>query len=69
MSRLSDYEEDRVMPMIRSAGTAAALAAMLHANHVHLGEEATRIGAEALAHVCSTEDFGTYRVRKRRDII
>lgn len=51
------------MPHIRSAGTAACLAEMLHANHRHLGAEALATGAEALAHICDTEDFVTYRVR------
>ena len=60
---MSDYEEGRVMPHIRSAGTAACLAEMLHANHRHLGAEALATGAEALAHICDTEDFVTYRVR------
>lgn len=63
VSRLSDYEEDRIMPTVRAEGTTSALAAMLHANHASLGEEAKAVGAEALAHICATEDFGTYRVR------
>lgn len=54
------------MPLLRSAGTAAALAAMLHANHENLGEEALRVGAEALAHMCNSEDFRTSRVRLDR---
>lgn len=51
------------MPHLRGAGTASCLAAMLHANHRHLGMEAAAVGAEALAFVCGTEDFITYRVR------
>lgn len=51
------------MPHLRGAGTASCLAAMLHANHRHLGMEAVAVGAEALAFVCGTEDFITYRVR------
>lgn len=51
------------MPHIRSAGTASCLADMLHANHRHLGIEASAVGAEALAYICGTEDFMTYRVR------
>ncbi|CAM9751222.1 unnamed protein product [Ectocarpus sp. 12 AP-2014] len=61
VSRLSDYEEGRVMPHLRGAGTVSCLAAMLHANHRHLGMEAAAVGAEALAFVCDTEDFITYR--------
>ena len=59
------------MPHIRSAGTTSSLATMLHANHEHLGMEAAAVGAEALAYVCDTEDFGMYRVRKqaRRDVL
>lgn len=53
------------MPHIRSAGTAACLAEMLHSNHRHLGVEASTTGAEALAYICNTEDFVTYRVRAR----
>lgn len=65
VSRMSDYEEGRVMPHVRSAGTAACLAEMLHANHRHLGAEALATGAEALAYICDTEDFVTHRVRTR----
>lgn len=53
------------MPHIRSARTASCLAAMLHANHEHMGAAAVTMGAEALAFVCATEDFSTYRVRKK----
>lgn len=62
---MGDYEEGRVMPHIRSAGTAACLAEMLHANHRYFGAEAAAVGAEALAYICATEDFITYRVRTR----
>lgn len=65
VSRMGDYEAGRVMPHIRSAGTAACLAGMLHTNHRHLGAEASATGAEALAYICDTEDFITYRVRTR----
>lgn len=68
MSRLVEYDEDRVMPMLRSAGTTAALAKMLHTNHAYLGEEANAVGAETLAHVCATEDFSTYRVKELEGI-
>eukprot|EP00752_Nemacystus_decipiens_P009609 g8586.t1 len=61
VSRMGDYEEGRVMPHIRSAGTTHFLAEMLHANHRHLGAEALATGAEALAYICDTEDFVTYR--------
>lgn len=54
------------MPHLRSAGTASCLATMLQANHRHLGLEASTVGAEALAHICGTEDFVTYRVRRAR---
>lgn len=63
MSRLSDYDEGRVMPHLRSAGTTACLALMLHTNHEYIGMAAAAVGAEALAYVCDTEDFATYRVR------
>ncbi|CAN0590515.1 unnamed protein product [Laminaria digitata] len=63
LSRLTGSEEDRVMPHIRSAKTTSYLSAMLHCNHLHLGMEAAAVGAEALAYVCDTEDFGMYRVR------
>lgn len=63
VSCLSDYEEGRVMPHLRSAGTASCLAVMLQAHHRHLGVEASTVGAEALANICGTEDFVTYRVR------
>ncbi|CAM9915068.1 unnamed protein product, partial [Ectocarpus sp. 8 AP-2014] len=43
VSRLSDYEEGRVMPHLRGAGTVSCLAAMLHANHRHLGMEAAAV--------------------------
>ena len=55
------------MPHIRSAGTAACLAEMLHVNHRHLGAEALATGAEALAYICDTEDFVTYRVSSEDD--
>lgn len=69
VSRLSDYEEEegRVMPHLRSARTVPYLVAMLAANHRHLGAEAAAVGAEALAHICGTEDFVTYRVRDRNN--
>lgn len=53
------------MPHIRSAGTTGCLAEMLHTNHRHLGAEALATGAEALAYICDTEDFVTYRVRMK----
>lgn len=68
VSRLREYEEDRVMPHIRSAGTLASLAAMLHINHGYLGRKTLAIGAEALAHLCGTEHFGTYRVRRSQAV-
>ncbi|CAN0418390.1 unnamed protein product [Pylaiella littoralis] len=61
LSCLTEHEEGRVMPHLRSAGTASCLATMLQTNHRHLGVEASTVGAEALAHICGTEDFITYR--------
>lgn len=63
LSRLTGCEEGRVMPHIRSKRTTSHLASMLHVNHGHLTMKVNAIGAEALAYVCDTEDFGMYRVR------
>eukprot|EP00611_Tribonema_gayanum_P021977 TRINITY_DN4333_c0_g1_i1.p1 TRINITY_DN4333_c0_g1~~TRINITY_DN4333_c0_g1_i1.p1 ORF type:complete len:262 (+),score=85.76 TRINITY_DN4333_c0_g1_i1:250-1035(+) len=61
VGQMEEMSEERVMPMLRAAGTLVALARMLSSCHAALGRDARELGTVCLGLACGTEDFATYR--------